>query len=158
MAKNFRPQSSVSIDFKQILNGCSAHDLCKHLQLPVAPEGLALQAEAARAREEEEARKQWEEDESALRSLRMALREITTKLLCTRQWKDFWEPVDPEEDPEYYSQVPSTDILVHSDARILFHGVWMRNLLFSNGRISGSIQESCSSAWMEFGGKTSGHQ
>lgn len=47
----------------------------------------------------------WEEDEATMRSLRMALREIATKLLCTRQWKDFWEPVDPKEDPEYYCQV-----------------------------------------------------
>lgn len=76
-----------------------------YVQLPVAPEGFVMQAEADRARIEAEARRLWEEDESALRSLRMALREIATKLLCTRQWKDFWEPVDPEEEPEYYTQV-----------------------------------------------------
>ena len=77
-----------------------------HLQLPVAPEGLAMQAEAETARREAEARRLWEEDEAALRSLRMALREITTKLLCARQWKEFWDPVDPEDDPGYYAQVP----------------------------------------------------
>lgn len=75
------------------------------LQLPLAPDALAMQAEAAKARLDEEARQRWEEDESALRNLRMALREIATKLLCNRQWKDFWEPVDPDDDPEYYSEV-----------------------------------------------------
>ena len=79
------------------------------MQLPLAPEGLVDQAEAAKAKKQAEARRRWEEDEAALRSLRMALREITTKLLCTRQWKEFWEPVDPEEDPEYYTQVCWTD-------------------------------------------------
>ena len=78
------------------------------MQLPVAPEGLAMQAEVAKAKEEAEARRRYEEDEADLRSLRMALREITTKLLCTRQWKEFWEPVDPEEDPDYYTQVFSS--------------------------------------------------
>lgn len=75
------------------------------MQLPIAPEGIALQAEAQRAKEVAEARQQWEDDEAALRSLRMALRDIATKLLCTRQWKDFWDPVDPEDDPDYYTQV-----------------------------------------------------
>ncbi len=75
------------------------------VQLPLAPEGLVMQAEAAKAKAEAEARRRWEDDDAALRSLRMTLREITTKLLCTRQWKEFWEPVDPEEDPEYYTQV-----------------------------------------------------
>jgi hypothetical protein len=80
------------------------------MQLPLAPDAVALQTEAAKEREEAEARRLWEEDEATLRSLRMALREIATKLLCTRQWKEFWEPVDPEEDPQYYAQVCAVTI------------------------------------------------
>lgn len=52
-----------------------------------------------------EAARKWEEDDAALRSLRMGLRDIATRLLCSRQWKDFWEPIDPEDDPEYYARV-----------------------------------------------------
>ena len=80
------------------------------LQLPLAPDALAVQAEAAEQREVAEARRLWEEDEATLRALRMGLREIATKLLCTRQWKAFWLPVDPEDDPDYYSQVGASHI------------------------------------------------
>ena len=71
----------------------------------MAPDATAAAEAAAEEREAAAARRAWEEDESALRSLRMAMREITTRLLCNRQWKDFWEPVDPQEDPEFYEQV-----------------------------------------------------
>ena len=95
-----RPIYQKAKDFRLLVVSC-----LRFLQLPLAPDALALQAEAAEQREVAEARRLWEEDEAALRALRMGLREIATKLLCTRQWKAFWLPVDPEDDPDYYSQV-----------------------------------------------------
>ena len=80
-------------------------------QLPLAPDGLAAEQAAAEEKAASEARRRWEEDDSALRALRMALREITTKLLCNRHWKEFWEPVDPDEDPEYWELVSKRRIV-----------------------------------------------
>lgn len=87
------------------MHGAQVKRGADQLQLPLAPDAVALQTQAAEQREVAEARRLWEEDEATLRSLRMALREIATKLLCAKQWKEFWEPVRPEDDPHYYSQV-----------------------------------------------------
>ena len=47
----------------------------------------------------------YESDQGALRALRMVLRDVTTRLLCSRKWEAFAEPVLPEEDPEYWERV-----------------------------------------------------
>lgn len=74
-------------------------------QLPVAPEAHAQEeaarAEAARAA----ARRRYEDDQAALRTLRMILRSVVSKQLQNRKWEAFWEPVHPEDDPEYWQAV-----------------------------------------------------
>ena len=47
--------------------------------------------------------RRYEEDQAALRALRMALRALTTRLLSAHKWKDFWEP--PEEGHDYWQRV-----------------------------------------------------
>lgn len=86
--------------------------------LPVAPEAVA--AEAARMEQEAHvlARKAYEEDQAALRALRMALREITMKLLRNRKWEVFWEPPSLEYDPEYWKAVAQPMDLATILARI----------------------------------------
>jgi len=73
--------------------------------LPLAPDALAEQEAEARERRLEEVRAKHREDHGVLRSLRMALRDITTRLLCDRRWRMFSEPPDPEEEPEYWEVV-----------------------------------------------------
>lgn len=52
----------------------------------------------------------YEEDQAALRSLRMALREILLRLLSSRKWEAFAEPVSPDEDPHYWETVSVVDL------------------------------------------------
>jgi hypothetical protein len=40
-----------------------------------------------------------------LRQLRMLLRSVTASLLCDKRFRLFWQPVSPEEEPEYYEAV-----------------------------------------------------
>ena len=47
----------------------------------------------------------YEADVAILRELRMALRDVTTKLLVERRWRAFAEPVTPEDDPEFWHRV-----------------------------------------------------
>lgn len=47
----------------------------------------------------------YEEDQSALRALRIALRGVTLTLLNDRRWKLFAAPVGMDEDPEYWQLV-----------------------------------------------------
>ena len=72
--------------------------------LPKAP-GAAAAAEEARARAEAAAaRAAWEADQHALRLLRMALRDVTVRLLAGRRWRDWAQPPDPEH-LEFYEAV-----------------------------------------------------
>lgn len=71
----------------------------------MALESLEAAEHLAQEKEAQKLRKAWEDDEAALRTQRMGLRDIATQLLCNRQWKEFWEPVDPKEDPDYYERV-----------------------------------------------------
>lgn len=66
-------------------------------QLPKAPDAAAA-AEAAAAEAEAEARREARAaDVAAVRALRMALRQVTTRLLVDRRWRAFADPVSPEE-------------------------------------------------------------
>lgn len=75
------------------------------LQLPRAKESLAADAEALKAQSVREARAAYEADGAVLRTLRMALREVVTRLLGDRRWRSFQEPPAPEEDPEFWERV-----------------------------------------------------
>ncbi|KAI8471874.1 MAG: hypothetical protein J3K34DRAFT_505681 [Monoraphidium minutum] len=73
--------------------------------LPKAPDALAA-AEEARARgAAAAARAAWEGEQQALRLLRMALRDVTVRLLASRKWKDWLQPPDPQEHLEFYEAV-----------------------------------------------------
>lgn len=75
------------------------------VQLPKAPEAVAAEEEAARLRAEAEARAKYDADVAAIRQLRMALREVATKLLNDRRWRSLAMPVSPEDCPEYWERV-----------------------------------------------------
>lgn len=76
------------------------------MQLPRAPEAIRAEEEAAAARQEAAQRVAYEEDSGALRSFRMALRGIVTACLVDRRFRDFVQAPLPEEDPDYWQQVP----------------------------------------------------
>jgi len=73
--------------------------------LPLAPDAIAAAAAHKKAEETAVARQTYEHDQAALRALRVALREVTTKLLRNRRWELFWMPPDPEDDPDYWNTV-----------------------------------------------------
>ena len=75
------------------------------LQLPKAPEAAEALAEAARLRQEAEARAAYEAGVAAVRELRMCLRDVATRLLTDRRWRSLALPVTPQEDPEYWQRV-----------------------------------------------------
>jgi len=79
--------------------------VCIVAQLPKAPEVEAAAAAADAAARDAAERAAREADVAALRSLRMGLRDVTTRLLCDRRWRAFAEPVTAEEDPEYLALV-----------------------------------------------------
>ena len=54
----------------------------------------------------------YEADVAVLRELRMALRDVTTKLLLERRWRAFAEPVTPEDDPEFWHRVRCWNLLL----------------------------------------------
>ncbi|KAK9861644.1 hypothetical protein WJX84_011103 [Apatococcus fuscideae] len=76
-----------------------------HPQLPRAPEAVAAEAAAAAEAAHRQAAATAAKEETAVRRLRMTLREIATMLLCNRRWQVFAEPVHPEDDPEYWQRV-----------------------------------------------------
>lgn len=67
------------------------------LQLPKAPDAAAAAAAATAAAEAEARREARLTGVAAVRALRMALREVTTRLLVDRRWRAFAEPVSPAE-------------------------------------------------------------
>ncbi|GIM05045.1 hypothetical protein Vretimale_9501 [Volvox reticuliferus] len=69
------------------------------------PSVEAARAAEARIAEELAARRAYEDDQGVLRALRMALRGVTLTLLNERRWKQFTVPVDPDEDPDYWTRV-----------------------------------------------------
>ena len=73
----------------------------------------------------------------------MALREITTRLLCNRQWKDFWEPVDPQEDPEFYEQVAELGPLKLNNGRRILLGSFPVQARWLLGHTSGIQVHTC---------------
>lgn len=73
--------------------------------LPLAPEAFAAEEAARREAAALSARKAYEEDQATLRILRMSLRWVLDRLLQTRRWESFYEPVDPSEDPQYWKIV-----------------------------------------------------
>ena len=75
------------------------------LQLPRAPEAAEAQAEAARQRGAAAAKAGYEAAVAAVRELRMALRDVATRLLCDRRWRSLALPVAPQDDPEYWERV-----------------------------------------------------
>ena len=75
------------------------------VQLPRAPEAAEAQAEAARQRWAAAAKAGYEAAVAAVRELRMALRDVATRLLCDRRWRSLALPVAPQEDPEYWERV-----------------------------------------------------
>ncbi|KAK9811900.1 hypothetical protein WJX72_012131 [[Myrmecia] bisecta] len=86
--------------------------------LPKAPEAIAAQQEAEAAAVEAKARAQHDEDQAVLRTLRMALRDVATRMLCDRRWRSFAEPVSPDEDPEYWEKVSNPMDLATLLARV----------------------------------------
>ena len=66
---------------------------------------MAALAEAARRKQEAEARAAYEADVAAVRELRMCLRDVATRLLTDRRWRSLALPVTPQEDPEYWQRV-----------------------------------------------------
>ena len=75
------------------------------VQLPRAPEAVAAEAAAAARAEHRKAAAAAAAEESAVRQLRMILRDIASAMLCTRRWQAFAEPVHPEDDAEYWQKV-----------------------------------------------------
>lgn len=47
----------------------------------------------------------YDEDQAALRALRMALRDVLLRMLGSRKWEAYAEPVSPDEDPHYWNTV-----------------------------------------------------
>ncbi len=74
-------------------------------QLPRAPEAIQAETERMRLTAEAASVASYEADVAVLRELRMALRDVTTKLLLERRWRAFAEPVTPEDDPEFWHRV-----------------------------------------------------
>ncbi|KAK9862443.1 hypothetical protein WJX84_000192, partial [Apatococcus fuscideae] len=74
-------------------------------QLPRAPEAVAAEAAAAAQAEHRKAVAAAAAEETAVRQLRMILRDIASAMLCTRRWQAFAEPVHPDDDPEYWQRV-----------------------------------------------------
>lgn len=74
-------------------------------QLPRAPEAIQEENERLRLAAEAASVAAYEADVAVLRELRMALRDVTTKLLIERRWRAFAEPVTPEDDPEFWHRV-----------------------------------------------------
>ena len=75
------------------------------VQLPRAPGAAEAQAEAARQRGAAAAKSAYEAAVAAVRELRMALRDVATRLLCDRRWRSLALPVAPQDDPEYWERV-----------------------------------------------------
>ncbi|GLI60628.1 hypothetical protein VaNZ11_002825 [Volvox africanus] len=87
------------------LSGVPSSAVAAAEPLPKDPSVGAARAAEARITEELVARRAYEDDQGALRALRMALRGVTLTLLNERRWKQFSAPVDPDEDPEYWRLV-----------------------------------------------------
>ncbi|KAK9862444.1 hypothetical protein WJX84_000192, partial [Apatococcus fuscideae] len=75
------------------------------LHHPRAPEAVAAEAAAAAQAEHRKAVAAAAAEETAVRQLRMILRDIASAMLCTRRWQAFAEPVHPDDDPEYWQRV-----------------------------------------------------
>ena len=80
------------------------------VQLPRAPEAIHEENERLRLAAEAASIAAYEADVAVLRELRMALRDVTTKLLIERRWRAFAEPVTPEDDPEFWHRVRCWEI------------------------------------------------
>ncbi|GAB4822033.1 hypothetical protein N2152v2_009079 [Parachlorella kessleri] len=91
-------------------------------QLPRDPGAAAAEAAARKEAEEWAARQRYEEDQAAMRALRMALRDILLRMLSSRKWDAFAEPVSPDEDPHYWDTVSQpmdlATLLARVDARL----------------------------------------
>jgi hypothetical protein len=74
-------------------------------QLPRAPEAIAATEAATTAAAAAAVQATRASDIAAVRTLRIALREVTTQLLVDRRWRAFSEPVSSLEDPEYANLV-----------------------------------------------------
>lgn len=72
------------------------------VQLPLAPEEAAREAQAQAEAAARAARVAYERDQGVLRALRQGLREVTYRLIADRRWQTFVQPV---EDPDYWSKV-----------------------------------------------------
>lgn len=88
-------------------NALGTNDANAAPPLPIAPEALAAEEEAKRLAKTAAERKLYEEDQRTLRALRMILRSILTSLLNNKRYKLFWEPMEPDQDPEYWQVVSS---------------------------------------------------
>jgi hypothetical protein len=75
------------------------------MELPLDP-AVQQQEQAAAAEAQEQAKRaEYESAVADVRRLRMLLRSVTAMLLCDKRFKLFWQPANPEEEPEYYSAI-----------------------------------------------------
>jgi hypothetical protein len=94
------------------------------VQLPKAADAAEV-AEAAKLAQQRQA---YEADAAVVRALRMALRDVTTRMLCDRRWRRFAEPVLPEEDPGYWEAVrlcSQSDVWLFGERGYEPMGVWV---------------------------------
>jgi SpoVK/Ycf46/Vps4 family AAA+-type ATPase len=105
--KFFEPVSTALIipPLDDDIYGTKATTATAEETLPLAPEAFAAEEAARREALALTARKKYEEDQATLRTLRMSLRYVLDRLLQTRRWEAYYEPVDPSEDPAYWEVV-----------------------------------------------------